>query len=244
MTSRLTSCPTPIPRAGSPIRTWRWQGSSSSGSSWRMSGHLLPGCHVALLSDNSPTVGWVAQMAAKRSLIVAQLLRALALCLKTKGASPLTLFHVSGCENAMADIPSRSWGSKPKWLYKTDVNLLTLFNHKFPLPHQTSWSVYRPSCAISMRLSSVLRMTAFSMEEWRRLPAIGKYIGSIGPPLPRLWEWTLIYCQSPSKTPSNSSPDLLLVSAVATTVANTKSLLAQSVRLSQPLARRSQWSKE
>ena len=58
--------------------------------------HLSPGCHVALFSDNSPTVGWVARMAAKRSLVTAQLLRTLALRLKKTGASPLTPFHVWG----------------------------------------------------------------------------------------------------------------------------------------------------
>ena len=203
---------------------------------------LSPGCHVALFSDNSPTVGWVARMAAKRSLVAAQLLRALALRLKTKGASPLTPFHVAGCENAMADIPSRSWGSNPQWACETDDNLLTLFNAKFPLPEQASWSVYRPSFAICMRVISVLRMTAFSMDEWRRLPEIGRYTGAIGPPTPRLWEWTLTYRRSHSKTKSASSLDSPPGFAVDTTVENTKSQLARSVRLSRPLARRSLWS--
>lgn len=203
---------------------------------------VAPGCHVALFSDNSPTVGWVTRMAAKRSLVAAQLLRALALRLKTKGASPLTPFHVAGCENAMADIPSRSWGSEPQWTCKTDNQLLTLFNLKFPLPTQMSWSVYRPSFAICMRVISVLRMRAFSMEEWRRLPEIGTYIGAIGPRTPRLWEWTLTFRRSPSKIPSVSSPGLPPESAAGTTVEDTKSLLAQSVKLSRPLARRSLWS--
>jgi hypothetical protein len=129
--------------------------------------HLSPGCHVTLFSDNSPTVGWVTQMAAKRSLVAAQLLRVLALRLKKTGASPLTPFHVSGYENAMADIPSRSWGSEPKWHCKTDSNLLTLFNCTFPLPNQASWTVYCPSFDISMHMISMLQMTVSSMEEWR-----------------------------------------------------------------------------
>ena len=203
---------------------------------------LTPGCHVALFSDNSPTVSWVARLAAKRSLVAAQLLRALALRLKQKGASPLTPFHVAGRENAMADIPSRSWGSEQKWLCKTDLDLLTLFNCTFPLPGQQSWSVYRPSFAISMRVTSVLRMRFFSMDEWRRLPEIGRFIGATGPPTAQLWELTLSYRRSLSKTPLDSSQDSPPGSAVDTMGTNTKCQLERSVRRSRPLARRLPWS--
>ena len=93
------------------------------------------GTHAALFSDNQPTVSWVRRMASKSSDVAGQLLRALSLRLKMKGVSPITALHVPGKQNAMTDIPSRSFGSVPQWHCKTDTDLLTLFNAKFPLPN-------------------------------------------------------------------------------------------------------------
>ena len=64
--------------------------------------------HIALFSDNSPTVSWVNKMASKKSKIAAQLVRALALRLNVKQSCPLTLVHIPGIKNALTDIPSRS----------------------------------------------------------------------------------------------------------------------------------------
>lgn len=50
--------------------------------------------HVALFSDNSPTVHWVRRLAARGSLVAAKLIRALALQLKVRGALPLTPLHM------------------------------------------------------------------------------------------------------------------------------------------------------
>ena len=69
-------------------------------------------------------VSWVERLASKSSVVVGQLLHALALRLKTKEAPPLTHFHINEKQNAMTDIPSRSFCSEPKWHYKTDVDLL------------------------------------------------------------------------------------------------------------------------
>jgi len=46
--------------------------------------------HVALFSDNSPTVSWVTKMASKKSRVAAQLVRALALRLNICRSCPLT----------------------------------------------------------------------------------------------------------------------------------------------------------
>ena len=121
--------------------------------------------HVALYSDNSPTVSWVRHLAA-RSMVAAQLVRALALQLKVAGASPLTPLHVTGSKNAMTDIPSRSFGSTRKWHCESNDELLTLFNSSFPLPNQASWMVYQPSHAISMRVISILRTRDSTLAEW------------------------------------------------------------------------------
>ena len=125
----------------------------------------LNGAHVALFSDNSPTVHWVERLASRHSDVAMQLIRALALRLKTQNASPLTPLHIAGVQNAMTDIPSRSFGSIPKWHCPTDSHLLTMFNSMFPLPSQASWNVFQISSAISTRVISILR-TNGRMDEW------------------------------------------------------------------------------
>jgi hypothetical protein len=126
--------------------------------------------HVALFSDNSPTVHWVQRMAAKHSTIAMQLIRALALRLQLAKASPLTPMHIAGVNNSLTDIPSRSFGSEPAWHCTNDDQLLMLFNSTFPLPHQGSWTVFHLSSEIATRVISILRMKVFTAEEWRRLP--------------------------------------------------------------------------
>ena len=204
--------------------------------------NLIIGAHVALFSDNQPTVSWVKRLAAKSSLIAGQLLRALVLRMKKRGTSPLTPLHIPGPQNQMTDIPSRSFGSEPKWHCIDDSDLLTLFNNKFPLPKQASWTVFRPSKEICMKVLSVLRMKGTTMEEWTQPPKIGKHIGKIGGPSSSLWEWTLRYRIPHLGTKSVHSLDLQHSNELATMVEENKSKLQQSLALSRPLARRSPWS--
>ena len=202
---------------------------------------LGPGDHVALFSDNSPTVHWVRRMAAKGSRVAGQLLRALALRMKQRHVFPLTPLHIAGEKNAMTDIPSRSFGSEKKWHCRDDFDLLNLFNSSFPLPNQTSWTVFRLSSAISMRVISVLRMQAFAMDEWRRLPKPGKHIGPVGSPTANLFEWTLTYRGSHTQPESGYSQDSL-PACVGEDLARAERLKAtQWRRRSRPLARRSRW---
>ena len=127
-------------------------------------------------------------MATRRDGVAGELLRALALRLKESKVSPLTALHVPGIQNAMTDIPSCSFGSEPKWHCTNDTDFLNLFNKHFPLPQQASWTVYRPSLDLCMKVLSVLRMKHLPMEEWRRLPRHGKHIGKIGCPSSHLRE--------------------------------------------------------
>jgi hypothetical protein len=165
--------------------------------------------HVALFSDNSPTVHWVQRLAAKHSMVAMQLIRALALRLQITRTSPLVPLHIAGVDNAMTDIPSRSFGSEPKWHCKTNDEFLTLFNKTFPLPSQESWTLYQLSSAISMKVISILRMQVFTMDAWRKLPKIGKNIGTVGSPTLRLWEWTLSYKKQTTSAAREHSQDLL-----------------------------------
>jgi len=199
------------------------------------------GDHAALFSDNQPTVSWVQRRAAKSSEVAGQLIRGLSCRQKMMNVSPLTTLHVPGKQNAMTDIPSRSFGSEPKWHCKTDTDLLNLYNSPFPLPNQHSWTVYRPSNALFMRVCSVLRMKLITMEEWTRLPKPGKFSTNIGAPLSHLWEWTLNYRVLPTLKGSDASQVLQRQRDVYTMVEENKSKLAQCLGQSRPLARRSTW---
>ena len=204
----------------------------------------LADAHCALFSDNSPTIGWVRRLASKYSTVAAQLLRVLALRLKKKKASPLTPLHIGGTQNAMTDVPSRSFGSNAKWHCKTDCELLTLFNRLFPLPNKSSWTVFRPTYEISMRVICVLRMQDSTLAEWRKLPRIGSHTGVVGTSCAGLWEWTLRYRLPALRNESEHSRLLRVQSELERLVEENKSKLAQSVAQSQPLERRSLWTSE
>ena len=184
---------------------------------------------------------WEPRMASKSSFVAGQLLQVLALHLKLCQASPLTPMHIAGKQNAITDIPSRSFGSKKEWHCKNDDELLQLFNQKFPLPAQNSWTVFRPGSAITTRVLSVLRMKHSTLEEWRRLPKIGKFFGSVGTTSSRLWEWTLTFRVPRTTTASGVCPASPQLCEQATMAADVKSKLEQFRRRSQPLARRSPW---
>lgn len=196
---------------------------------------------MALFSDNDPTVSWVRRLATRQSRVAAQLVRALALRLKKNNTCPLTPVHIPGSQNRMTDIPSRSFGSVAEWHCKTHQDLLTLFNSTFPLPGQASWTVFQLNSDLVMRVISVLRMRPTTLAEWRRLPKIGVHIGTIGPPMSNLWDWTLTFRECPTPIESGSSSDLQLGCNKDATVEDAASRLARSLARSQPLARRSRW---
>ena len=94
---------------------------------WLVMVELFPklrAAYVVLFSYNSPTVGWVKRLSARGLLVAMQLVRVLVLRLKKAGASPLTPLRVSGEENAMTDIPSRSFDSNIPWFCINDTELL------------------------------------------------------------------------------------------------------------------------
>ncbi len=200
--------------------------------------------HVALFSNNLPTVSWVDRMASKKSRIAARLVCALALRLNVCQACPLTPVHIPGVEIALADIPLRSFGSNPEWLCHDDNALLNLFARKYPLPKQASWTVYRFTTKMTMRLISVLLMKDTTLAEWRRLPRIGQHIGDIGQDTAGLWDWTLTYRGLSTQGGCVLSQDLLAEYAGGRTDEESGSRLARSLALSRPLARRSRWPVE
>jgi hypothetical protein len=151
------------------------------------------------------------------------------------------MLHIAGDQNRMTDIPSRFFGSEPKWHFQSKEALLTFFNSTFPLPTQNSWTMCQFTSAIAMQVISVLRTTPFTLDDWRRLPAAGKNIGTTGRSMRHLWEWTLTYRIPHSQCESDFSPDLQHESAQAIMAKETKSRIVQSVARLWPLARQSRW---
>lgn len=201
----------------------------------------LQAARVALYSDNSPSVSWIQRLAARRSPVAMQLIRALALRLQIRKASPLTTLHIAGKRNQLTDIPSRSFGSEPQWACKTDSDFASLYNSLFPLPSQQYWNVFRFSNAVVTKIISVLLTRPSTMDEWRRLPKLGKCIGPRGPSSSHLWAWTHTCRMWPTNTESDSSPALQPQSELAATDADAQLQLRLSLRRSRPLARRSPW---
>ncbi len=144
--------------------------------------------HIALFSNNSPTVSWVNKMASQKSRITAQLVCALAFCLNIKQSCPLTPVYIPGVENALTDIPLRSFGSVQEWHCPLDDDLLTLFNKKIPLPKQASWTCFQFNTNVTTRVISALQMKGITLADWQRLPRIGKHIGQIGRHMSGLWD--------------------------------------------------------
>ena len=96
--------------------------------------NIKQGDHVALFSDDASIATWAQRLAAKISKVAGQVIGALALRIKVMKASPLSTLQISGVQNVITDIPSRSFGTPPKWNCQTDDDLLTLYNSKFTLP--------------------------------------------------------------------------------------------------------------
>jgi len=197
--------------------------------------------HIAIFSDNDPTVSWVKRMASKQSRVAAQLVRALALRQKKQRACPLTPVHIPGRQNQLTDIPSRSFGSNKEWHCRTNTDLLNLFNSKFPLPQQASWNVFQLNSAIVTRVISVLRMKLTTLEEWRRLPKIGRHIGTTGQHMSNLWEWTRTYRECHTPTRCESYPDSRQECDRENTGEDVQSRLVRCLAQSRPLARRLHW---
>jgi hypothetical protein len=197
--------------------------------------------HVALFSDNSLTISWVTKMASRKLRVAAQLVRALALRLNISRSCPLTPIHIPGVENALTDIPSRSFGSVLEWHCKSHNDILTLFNSKFPLPNQTSWTIFQFDTRVTTRVISTLQMKGITLDEWQQLPTIGKHIGQIGPRMSNLWDWTLTYRGCSTRPKCVSSQDSPHESDKDTSAGESVSRLERSLALLRPLDRRSRW---
>ena len=196
---------------------------------------------LTMFNDNSPTIGWATKLASKRSMVAEHLIQALALRAQQHKACPFTPMHVAGKCMAIADIPSRSFGSNPAWHCHSNEELLTLFNSTFPLPSKQSWTVFHLDCKTVMRVISALRMKPFMLDDWRRLPSPGKLVGKIGQPTSHLWDSIRIYNRLPSNNEFVASQDSPSAFAQDTMDEDDRYKLQQLQAQLLPLGRRYPW---
>jgi hypothetical protein len=195
--------------------------------------------HVALFTNNSPSVSWVTRLASKGSPMAARLIQALSLQLKLVHTSPITTIHIHGHQNAITDIPSWSFGSNLAWHCKTHTDFLMHFNKMFPLSSQNSWTMFLPASKIFMRVIPLILMPHSTLDTWRQLPNIDNHIGHTGAATAGLWERMLTCRTSPSNIKSEQSFVSHPASETDTTADTGRLELQQSVALSRPLGRRS-----
>jgi len=94
----------------------------------------LTHAHIACWCDNTPTAAWATKLLATKAMNAAHLLHILALCMLACQASPLTISHIPGITNNMADFSYCSFATFPN-----EQSFLTEFHTHFPLPQQASW---------------------------------------------------------------------------------------------------------
>jgi hypothetical protein len=204
----------------------------------------LTEANISLFSNNTPTISWVTCLASHHSTVAANLVAALALCLKKLRCCPLMPQHIKGIKNTITDIPSRSFCSVPQWHFKSNDDLQTFFNSHFPLLNQTSSNVFQIHSDVAMRVILILRTKHFLLDKWRQLPKIGSLTGTTGPNMSHLWDWTLTYRTHYSHGRSEPSLDLHHKHDKERLVQDAKSNLEQSLAISCPLARQSLWPVE
>ncbi len=204
----------------------------------------LTEANIALFSNNTPTISWVTCLASCHSIVVANLVAALALCLKKLCCCPLMPQHIKGIKNTITDIPSHSFGIVPQWHFKLNDDLQTFYNSHFPFLNQTSWNVFQIHSDVAMHVILILQTKHFLLDEWRGLPKIGSLTGTTGPNMSHLWDWTLTYRTHHSYGGSEPSLDSQHEHNKERLVHDAKSNLEQSLAISRPFSRRLLWPAE
>jgi hypothetical protein len=118
--------------------------------------------HIFVHSDNTPSVAWVTKMATKtaQSDAAHRLVRGLALRQCMLKLAPMSISHVAGTDNVLADIASR-----PIPTIDDDSAFLTHFDSAFPLQNR----YWRRASPLPMQLSNViltLRGQRLTMQRW------------------------------------------------------------------------------
>ena len=128
---------------------------------------------VAIWCDNLPAVAWTYKFRTSTSPIAARILRALAVRLHEQKTALLSVEHISGIFNVMADVASRKHSTN-------NAQFLTEFSSHFPPPQDALWTLFRFSNKITSKICSELLNQQSTLESWRRLSGKGHVFGQLG----------------------------------------------------------------
>ena len=126
---------------------------------------LVPSMHhksMQIHSDNTPSVAWLTKMATKtaNSDAAHRLVRGLALRQRMLHSAPVSITHVAGADNNLADIASRAITH-----LDDDHAFLTHFDNLFPL-QERFWQRASPPPAQLSNVISTLRGQRLTMQRW------------------------------------------------------------------------------
>lgn len=124
--------------------------------------HSLRHKYIVVHSDNTPSVAWVTKMATKtaNSDAAHRLIRGLAIRHRMLESAPVSIAHVAGVDNALADIASR-----PITQLDDDAAFLTHFDSAFPLQNRF-WQRARPPPEQLSNVISTLRGQRLTLQRW------------------------------------------------------------------------------
>jgi hypothetical protein len=126
---------------------------------------LVPSMHhksMQIHRDNTPSVAWLTEMATKtaNSDAAHRLVRGLALRQQMLHSAPVSITHVAGADNNLADIASRAITQLD------DAHaFLTRFDNLFPL-QERFWQHASPPPAQLSNVISTLRGHSLTMQRW------------------------------------------------------------------------------
>ena len=127
----------------------------------------------AIWCDNMSAVSWIHKFRTATSRIASNILRALATRLHVCHSGLLSVDHISGLFNVMADVASRK--------HTTNLtDFLKTFSSKFPPPQKNFWQLFQFSTKLTTRICSELLTTTSTMESWNRLSKKGHAFSHIG----------------------------------------------------------------
>ena len=128
---------------------------------------------VAIWCDNLPAVAWTYKFRTSTSPIAARILRALAVRLHEQQTALLSVEHISGIFNTMADVASRKHNTN-------NTAFLTDFSIHFPPPQGACWTLFQFSDKVTSKIFSELLNQQSTLESWRRLSKKGHVFGQLG----------------------------------------------------------------
>ena len=135
--------------------------------------------HILVHSDNTPSVAWVTKMATKtaKSDAAHRLIRGMAIRQRMLESAPVSITHVAGVDNALADIASR-----PITQLDDDTAFLTHFDCNFPLQNRY-WQRASPRPAQLYNVILTLRGQRLTLQRWtgQSEPAAGAGGASTAP---------------------------------------------------------------